>query len=161
VQAAKPRLADAGLTAADIDLLIVATITPDLPMPATACIIQQKLGVPAHAACFDLNAACTGFIYALDTACAMLSSGRYKHALVIGARNSPPSLIGKTAPPASSSATAPAQSCSACLPEPGIRHHRHQALAPSATAWTCSAFPPAAAAPATPAPSPRRATSSK
>ncbi len=84
VQAARRALADAGLTAADVDLLIVATITPDLPMPATACIVQQKLGVRTTAACFDLNAACTGFIYALDTACAMLSSGRYRKALVIG-----------------------------------------------------------------------------
>ncbi len=84
VQAARRALDDAGLKPADIDLLIVATITPDMPMPATACIIQQKLHVPTTAACFDLNAACTGFLYALDTACAMLSSGRYRHALVIG-----------------------------------------------------------------------------
>lgn len=84
VHAARRALADAGLQPADIDLLIVATITPDMPMPATACIIQQKLGVPTNAACFDLNAACTGFLYALDTACAMLASGRYRHALVIG-----------------------------------------------------------------------------
>lgn len=83
--AAAKALADAGLTASQIDLLIVATVTPDLPMPATACIVQKKLGVPAHAACFDLNAACSGFIFALDTAWAMLSSGRYRHALVVGA----------------------------------------------------------------------------
>lgn len=85
VFAAQAALADAGLSAADIDLLVVATVTPDLPLPATACIIQHKLGVPSHAACFDLNAACSGFIYGLDTACAMLSSGRYRKALVIGA----------------------------------------------------------------------------
>jgi 3-oxoacyl-[acyl-carrier-protein] synthase III len=83
--AAAKALADAGITASQIDLLIVATVTPDLPMPATACIVQKKLGVPAHAACFDLNAACSGFIFALDTAWAMLSSGRYRHALVVGA----------------------------------------------------------------------------
>jgi len=69
---------------ADIDLLVVATITPDMPMPATACIIQHKLGLSTSTACFDLNAACSGFIYALDTACAMIGSGRYRHALVIG-----------------------------------------------------------------------------
>jgi 3-oxoacyl-[acyl-carrier-protein] synthase III len=85
VFAAQAALADAGLTAADIDLLVVATVTPDLPLPASACIIQHKLGVPSHAACFDINAACSGFIYGLDTACAMLSSGRYRKALVIGA----------------------------------------------------------------------------
>ena len=78
-------IADAGITPADIDLIIVATVTPDMPMPSTACFVQHRLGVPAHAACFDLNAACSGFIYALDTAWAMLSSGRYRHALVIGA----------------------------------------------------------------------------
>jgi 3-oxoacyl-[acyl-carrier-protein] synthase III len=76
---------NAGLTAADIDLIIVATLTPDLPMPATACFVQHHLGVSTHAACFDLNAACSGFLYALDTAWAMLGSGRYRHALVIGA----------------------------------------------------------------------------
>ncbi|HZZ18858.1 MAG TPA: beta-ketoacyl-ACP synthase III [Opitutaceae bacterium] len=85
VAAAKRALDDAKVTAADIDLVIVATITPDHPMPATACIVQHKLGIPTTAACFDLNAACSGFVYALDTACAMLSSGRYKKALVIGA----------------------------------------------------------------------------
>ena len=83
--AARIAIADAGITAADIDLIIVATVTPDMPMPSTACFVQHRLGVPAHAACFDLNAACSGFIYALDTAWAMLGSGRYRHALVIGA----------------------------------------------------------------------------
>ena len=85
VQAARRALDDAGLAPADIDLLVVATMTPDLPMPAAACILQHKLGLPTTAACFDLNAACTGFVYALDTACAMLSSGRYHKALVVGA----------------------------------------------------------------------------
>ncbi|MFA6285956.1 MAG: beta-ketoacyl-ACP synthase III [Opitutaceae bacterium] len=83
--AARAALADAGLTAADIDLVIVATVTPDMPMPATACFVQNLLGVSHHAASFDVNAACSGFIYALDTAWAMLASGRYRHALVIGA----------------------------------------------------------------------------
>ena len=84
-RAAQAALKDAGLTAADIGLVIVATLTPDMPMPACATIVQHKLGVPYHAACFDVNAACSGFLYGLDTAWAMLSSGRYKYALVIGA----------------------------------------------------------------------------
>ena len=83
-QAAQRAIENAGVAIGEIDLLIVATVTPDLPMPATACIIQHKLGIRTDAACFDLNAACSGFIYAVDTACAMLSSGRYKKALVIG-----------------------------------------------------------------------------
>jgi 3-oxoacyl-[acyl-carrier-protein] synthase-3 len=85
VAAGRAALADAQLAPGDIDLLIVATVTPDTPMPAAACWVQQKLGLPTTAACFDVNAACTGFIYALDTACAMVASGRYRHALVIGA----------------------------------------------------------------------------
>jgi 3-oxoacyl-[acyl-carrier-protein] synthase-3 len=84
VKAGLAALADAKLTPQDIDLLIVATVTPDMPMPAAACIVQQKLGLRTEVACFDLNAACSGFVYALDTASAMLSSGRYRKALIIG-----------------------------------------------------------------------------
>jgi 3-oxoacyl-[acyl-carrier-protein] synthase-3 len=84
VHAAQAALLDAGVAPSAIDLLIVATMTPDLPMPSAACIIQQKLGLRTNVACFDLNAACSGFIYALDTGCAMLTSGRYRHALIIG-----------------------------------------------------------------------------
>lgn len=77
-------LASAGLTAADIDLIIVATCTADSPLPAAAVHVQRKLGIGKCAA-FDLAAACSGFIYALDTAEAMVRTGRYRHALVIGA----------------------------------------------------------------------------
>lgn len=84
VQAARRALDDAGLKAADIDLVVVATVTPDMLMPSCACLVQHKLGVPTSAACFDLNAACSGFVYALDTVCAMVGSGRYKKALLIG-----------------------------------------------------------------------------
>lgn len=90
VKAAQAALDDAGLKADDIDLLVLATFTPDLTLPAAACIVQHKLGVPSHAACFDVNAACSGFIYGLDTACAMISSGRYRKALVIGAEKLSP-----------------------------------------------------------------------
>jgi len=85
VQACQRALESSGVPASEIDLVIVATVTPDYPMPSTACIVQHKLGVPTSAACFDVNAACSGFIYALDTACALVSSGRYRRALVVGA----------------------------------------------------------------------------
>ncbi len=85
IQAARRAFEDSGVKASEIDLVVVATVTPDYPMPSTACIIQHKLGIPSTAACFDVNAACSGFIYAIDTACAMISSGRYSKALVIGA----------------------------------------------------------------------------
>ncbi|MGH7946391.1 MAG: beta-ketoacyl-ACP synthase III [Opitutaceae bacterium] len=84
VHAARRALDDAGLSPADIDLLVVATMTADTPMPACACLVQRKLGTPMTTACFDLNAACSGFVYALDTVCAMVASGRYRKALVIG-----------------------------------------------------------------------------
>jgi 3-oxoacyl-[acyl-carrier-protein] synthase-3 len=84
VKAGLAALADAKLTPADIDLLVVATITPDLPMPAVSCLVQHKLGLRTDVACFDLNAACSGFLYALDAAGAMLASGRYRRALIVG-----------------------------------------------------------------------------
>lgn len=85
LEAAKLALKDAGIKAVDVDLLIVATCTPDYPMPATACVVQHKLGVPPHATCFDIAAACTGFVYATEIAFGQLLTGRYKCALVIGA----------------------------------------------------------------------------
>ena len=82
--AAKEAIAAAGLTAEDIDLIIVATITPDMFFPSTACLLQDKLGAK-QAAAFDLSAACSGFIYGLATATSMIVSGLYKHVLVVGA----------------------------------------------------------------------------
>ena len=82
--AAQDALLDSGFTAQDIDLIIVATITPDMAFPSTACLIQNKLGIP-KVACFDIEAACSGFLYALDIADGMLSSKRYKCVLVVGA----------------------------------------------------------------------------
>lgn len=84
VKAAQAALDDAGLTAGDVDLLIVGTMTPDMPFPSTACLIQNKLGcrtIPS----FDLAAACTGFLYLIEVATQMLRSGNYRHALIIGA----------------------------------------------------------------------------
>ena len=82
--AAQNALKNAGLNANDIDLVIVATITPDMAFPSTACLIQHRLGIP-KVACFDIEAACSGFLYALDIADGMLQSGRFKCALVVGA----------------------------------------------------------------------------
>jgi 3-oxoacyl-[acyl-carrier-protein] synthase-3 len=82
--AGQDALLDSGFTAQDIDLIIVATITPDMAFPSTACLLQHKLGIP-KVACFDIEAACSGFLYALDIADGMLSSKRYKCALVVGA----------------------------------------------------------------------------
>ncbi len=84
VYAARAALADAGKTAADVDLIIVATTTPDLTFPATAAIVQAKLDAPAGTA-FDIQAVCTGFIYALSTAEKFLTAGQHRCALVIGA----------------------------------------------------------------------------
>jgi 3-oxoacyl-[acyl-carrier-protein] synthase-3 len=84
VAAAREALAAAGRAASDIDLIIVATSTPDMVFPSTACIVQQKLGV-AGCAAFDLQAVCSGFVYALTVADSMIRSGAATRALVIGA----------------------------------------------------------------------------
>jgi 3-oxoacyl-[acyl-carrier-protein] synthase-3 len=83
-QAAEKALADAGLTAADIDLIIVATATPDMPFPSTACLVQDKIKA-SKAAAFDLSAGCSGFVYGLVTGAQFIKTGLYKHVLVIGA----------------------------------------------------------------------------
>jgi 3-oxoacyl-[acyl-carrier-protein] synthase-3 len=83
-EAAKKALQSAGLKATDLDLIIVATITPDMPTPATACFVQSKLGA-LQAAAFDVSAACSGFVYGLTVAKAFVESGAYKHILLIGA----------------------------------------------------------------------------
>lgn len=85
IKAANAALLDAGVKGEEIDLLIVATCTPDHRMPSTACVVQHKIGVPPHATCFDISAACTGFLYATEIAYGLLLTGRYKCALVIGA----------------------------------------------------------------------------
>ncbi len=84
VQAAKAALADAGVDAAEIDLIIVATATPDMQFPATATMVQHKLGIGGCPA-FDVQAVCAGFMYAVSTANAYIKSGMSKKALVIGA----------------------------------------------------------------------------
>lgn len=84
VMAAQRALAAAGITADQVELIIVATITPDMQFPSTACLVQHRLG--AHrAAAFDLEAACSGFVYALDVASHFVASHTYNTVLVIGA----------------------------------------------------------------------------
>jgi 3-oxoacyl-[acyl-carrier-protein] synthase-3 len=84
VEAAKKALAAAGRNPADIDLIVVATTTPDLTFPATAAIIQRKLGAPVGVA-FDVQAVCSGFVYALSVADGFVARGLAKCGLVIGA----------------------------------------------------------------------------
>ena len=81
--AARQALADAGLQAEDLDLIVVATTTPDQIFPSTACLLQARLGNHGAPA-FDIQAVCTGFIYALATADRFIRSGGVRHALVIG-----------------------------------------------------------------------------
>ena len=83
VAAAKRALADAGMEAADIDLIVLATSTPDQTFPATAVTIQAELGI-THGAAFDIQAVCSGFVFALSTADNYLKGGQFKRALVIG-----------------------------------------------------------------------------
>ena len=82
--AGRRAIADAGLTPADIELVIVATITPEMGFPSTACFVAAGLGMNGTPA-FDLAAACSGFIYALETAVSFVKSGRHQNVLVIGA----------------------------------------------------------------------------
>jgi 3-oxoacyl-[acyl-carrier-protein] synthase-3 len=81
--AAQSALQSAGVAAADIDLIIVATTTPDMIFPSTACILQSKLGV-AGCPAFDVQAVCSGFVYALTVADLFIRAGQAKHALVVG-----------------------------------------------------------------------------
>ena len=85
VAAARPALDAAGLQGGDIDLIIVATSTPDMVFPSTATIVQRKLGIQHGCPAFDVQAVCSGFVYALTVADAMIRAGSARHALVIGA----------------------------------------------------------------------------
>lgn len=84
LEASRKAIEAAGVTAADIDLIIVATSTPDMVFPSTACILQNKLGVHGCPA-FDVQAVCSGFVYALTVADSMIRSGAASRALVVGA----------------------------------------------------------------------------
>ena len=84
VEASKRALADAGRSIEDVDLIVVATTTPDMTFPSVASIVQRKLGVPTCIA-FDVQAVCSGFVYALSVADGFVARGNAKCALVIGA----------------------------------------------------------------------------
>ena len=81
--AARKALAQRGITAAEIDCIIVATVTPDMFFPSTACLVQEKIGA-VNAWGFDLSGACAGFVFACATATQFVHSGAYKRILVIG-----------------------------------------------------------------------------
>ena len=82
-EAALHALQSAGISADQLDLIIVATATPDMFFPSTACFIQKKIGA-VHAACFDISAACSGFLYSLSIADQFIHTGRYRYILIVG-----------------------------------------------------------------------------
>ena len=84
VAAAKQALADAGCSPNDVDMIIVATTTPDKTFPATAALVQQKLGI-SHGAAFDVQAVCSGFVYGMSVGSAMIEAGQATCVLLIGA----------------------------------------------------------------------------
>jgi 3-oxoacyl-[acyl-carrier-protein] synthase-3 len=81
--AAQASLESSGIRASDLDMIIVATVTPDAPMPATAVFLQQKLGA-SHCPAFDLSAACAGFLFGLSIADQFIATRRMRHVLVVG-----------------------------------------------------------------------------
>ena len=84
IKAGREALENAGVKAEDLDLIIVATVTPDMAFPATACFVQKALGAP-KATCFDVSAACSGFLYGVEIARQFIATGAAQNALVIGA----------------------------------------------------------------------------
>lgn len=82
-QSAVIAMEEAGVKAEDLDLILVATVTPDTPFPSVACMIQDKLGA-TKAAAMDVGAACAGFMYAMITAQQFIEAGAYKHVLIVG-----------------------------------------------------------------------------
>src|SRR5438105_4667640 len=84
MEAAKKTLAERGITPSDIDVIIVATVTPDMFFPSTACLVQHKLGAK-NVWGFDLSAACSAFVYAVQSGAQFIATGAHQKVLVIGA----------------------------------------------------------------------------
>jgi len=84
LEASRSALHAAGIAAGDLDLIVMATTTPDMVFPSTACLLQAKLGV-RNCPAFDVQAVCSGFVYGLSTADSFMRSGQYRNALVVGA----------------------------------------------------------------------------
>jgi 3-oxoacyl-[acyl-carrier-protein] synthase-3 len=84
LEASREALRAGGIAAADLDLIVMATTTPDMVFPSTACLLQAKLGV-RNCPAFDLQAVCSGFVYGLSAADSFIRSGQYRNALVVGA----------------------------------------------------------------------------
>ena len=104
VEAAESALKSAGIEAEDVGIIIAATVSADKYLPGLACEVQKNIGAK-HAVAFDLNAACSGFLFALNTAALYLKQGIYQHALIIGAET------GRIGVPASFSETVQVQPC--------------------------------------------------
>ncbi len=119
LQASSQAIAAAGIAAQDIDLIIVATSTPDMVFPSTAAILQNKLGITNGCPVFDVQAVCSGFVYALTVADAMIRAGNARRALVVGPRSLAGFWISRTAPPAFCLATVRARWCG------GFRYPRY------------------------------------
>lgn len=83
LRASRNALEMAGIDASQIDLVVVTTVNPDMAFPSTACLLQAKLGIRNNIPCFDLSAACSGFVYGVEVATRMMQSGMYKNALVV------------------------------------------------------------------------------
>ena len=104
-RAGKAALKAAEVSPKDIDLIVVGTVTPEMTFPSTACLVQAHLGIRPGATAFDVSAACSGFLYALDVADKFLKAGAHKKALVIGVDQFSGSLTGRTGQPACCSET--------------------------------------------------------
>jgi len=83
--AARKALENAGIKPSEVEAIVFATSTPDFTFPSSACVLQQRLGVPSGATAFDVNAVCSGFVYAFSVADSLVKSGQVKNAVVVGA----------------------------------------------------------------------------